>query len=256
LPPEQPESNATRGIATIKYGEKSLVLGFRRDETVKDFRERCVLKLCRERSNPSRYSLKYGESELDEEQEIWDFFENEKDDIMLCLCERKDDSIPPKPAAILPVPPSSAEVAASPSVPKYNFEYKGDEFSLSIPDDGTVLDAKKMIAERYKKPVDYVSLLYRGRDLHDESNLLRSRIAVETYIEIYLRSDDAVLLTSIGPGDFSRAGFGRPLDFEEKANELQRLVPAYSLRYCKRCFIFYDYDFDEALKALQESLQS
>jgi hypothetical protein len=137
--------------------------------------------------------------------------------------------------------------APQPRGPAYTFCYEGDEFVLEMGAEATVRDAKQIIAEKYESIADYVSLLFCGRNLRDESVLLRQRIG-NGKIVVYIRSLDAILLQSVGYG--SRRGAKKPANFLELVNRLER-ESGKDIRTCSRCLTFYDYEYDRALAALR-----
>jgi hypothetical protein len=156
---------------------------------------------------------------------------------------------PPAPA------PQTVPVVTNPAPPppsgdlNYLFKYDDDEFNLSIPASATVADVKQMIAERYGNELDKVSLLFRGRNLKDESLLIHQRIGDKTII-VYIRSMEPIILESIGYGS-SLIRVPKPANFNDLVGRLERETGA-SNRTCSRCLIFYEYDVDRALNALRD----
>jgi hypothetical protein len=123
----------------------------------------------------------------------------------------------------------------------YTFKYENNEFQLSIPMDAKVVQVKGLIADRYHTILDYISLLFRGRNLKDELILFRERIASRKII-VYIRRLDATLLQSLGYG--SQRSPSTPSDFLERVTRLQRATGKDS-RTCSRCLTFFGYDFDQ-----------
>jgi hypothetical protein len=152
-----------------------------------------------------------------------------------------------------PSPISSAGGGSAGSIPAsdcriYLFQYEDEEFNLPIPAAWTVFETKGKVAVRYQTIADYVSLLFSGRNLKDETLLIHQRIGNKKII-VYIRRFDPILLESIGYG--SRRGAAKPSDFIERVNRLERDT-GQDRRTCSRCLIFYDYDVDRARDGLEQ----
>jgi hypothetical protein len=154
----------------------------------------------------------------------------------------------PLPVTVpVPVDDSIEKPKVDKDCPIYHFQYEEDEFELPIPADWTVFQTKEKVAIRYETNADYVSLLFCGRNMKDETLLIHQRIGNKKII-VYIRRFDPILLESIGYG--ARRGVEKPRDFIERVNRLERET-SQDHRTCSRCLIFYDYDVDAARDALQ-----
>jgi hypothetical protein len=130
--------------------------------------------------------------------------------------------------------------------PTYLFQYEDDDFNLPIPAAWTVFQTKEKVAIRYHTIADYVSLLFCGRNLKDETLLIHQQIGNKKII-VCVRRFNAILLESIGYG--SRRGAEKPSDFIERVTVLESDTGQDRLT-CSRCLIFYDYDVSRARDAL------
>jgi hypothetical protein len=120
---------------------------------------------------------------------------------------------------------------------------------MAIPVAATIADAKQKIAIRYRTIVENVTLLFSGRNINDEFILARQRLGTGKII-VYIREMEPIVLQSIGYT--SRTGTPKPPTILECVNRLQAETGR-DARTCSRCYTFYDYDYDRALAALQES---
>jgi hypothetical protein len=138
--------------------------------------------------------------------------------------------------------------SVAPVGPMYLFEYEDVQFTLSIPPEGKVIDAKEQIADRYRTIADYVSLLFRGRNLKDESVLVRLRIGTGK-ITVLIQSVEAILLQSVGCE--SRIRSAKPANFIDLVNRLHAETGT-DVRTCSRCLSFCNYDYDQSFAALRD----
>jgi hypothetical protein len=144
----------------------------------------------------------------------------------------------------LPPPQRAAESGG-----RFVFECEGEEFELAIPVQETVLGTKGRIAQIRHTVPEYVSLFFAGRDLPDTWLLSRQRGA--GHVIVTIRSMDALLLQSVGYG--SRRGPPKPPDFVDRVNRLEAETGK-DRRTCSRCLMFFEYDTERALAALQGDL--
>jgi hypothetical protein len=127
----------------------------------------------------------------------------------------------------------------------YAFVLKDRTETITVPDDHSVADAKRAVAQHFRVDPDLVTLMYGGEQLQDKAIVARLRIPKDGKFTVHVRDLGAILLAPQVPKS-------KPQNFAELVRTLMN-ESHHSRAECERCLMVCQYDIELARSTLMNT---